>query len=674
MNLDKLKESARRFEQKEDWRRAIEVYRRALGELETQGDPVPDPSVYNRVGDLQMKVSDIHGAVHSYEQALELYADQGFFNNAIALGGKILRVDPGRTSTYLRLAQLHARKNVVPDVRRNLGDYLERMAREHHLPKAIEALRGFAERFCRDAEMRAVVADLLAHVAPGAESGKALDALLSELRNTQETGDGGPGGAVPHVRGLVFLDTDPDWTPGSSEAGLSASGGVERVEGLNTVQDTLGEVDPGLQIEGLESAEFAPPEELDIERMDDLAQDESTFGDGIAVVSPDDLIQLDDLQDDPALGLIGGAEPPVEPVPLVSLGSPDVDRPPDGPALVVLDDEVDDDLLLDFEAEEAPFGASAEAPGAGRGHHTVAQPAADPVAATEARLAGHERAEAWGEALDVAAELVRLQPDSIPRYQKQVELAYLAGDRDGLTARYLELGDALLRSGMRAPAVAVYRRVLEHEPGHPRALGALASLGVAVELPAAAAPAAPPPPRQEYVDLGALILDDQPARDSRMRVESAEPTAPDDEDRTFREILDQFKRGIEENLDSEDFQAHYDLGIAFKEMGLLDEAIAQFQRALRWPEGRLKASEALGIAFHDKGRHAIAEAVLSRAIEGLPGTDDAKIGLIYWLGRALEAQGKEPAALGWYERALAVDIRFLDLADRIGRLGAGSSS
>jgi tetratricopeptide (TPR) repeat protein len=227
---------------------------------------------------------------------------------------------------------------------------------------------------------------------------------------------------------------------------------------------------------------------------------------------------------------------------------------------------------------------------------------------------------------------------------------------------------------MRAPAVAVYRRVLEHEPGHPRALGALASLGVAIELPAAAAPAVPPPPQQEYVDLGALILDDQPARDSRMRVESAEPTAPDDEDRTFREILDQFKRGIEENLDSEDFQAHYDLGIAFKEMGLLDEAIAQFQRALRWPEGRLKASEALGIAFHDKGRHAIAEAVLSRAIEGLPGTDDAKIGLIYWLGRALEAQGKEPAALGWYERALAVDIRFLDLADRIGRLGAGSSS
>jgi tetratricopeptide (TPR) repeat protein len=197
-------------------------------------------------------------------------------------------------------------------------------------------------------------------------------------------------------------------------------------------------------------------------------------------------------------------------------------------------------------------------------------------------------------------------------------------------------------------------------------------LGVAVDPPAPA-PTSEPPARNDYVDLGALILDDVPAPDSRMKVEASEPEPSDDEDQTFRETLEAFKRGIEDNLDSEDFQSHYDLGIAFKEMGLLDEAIAQFQRALRSPEGRLKASEALGIAFFDKGRHAIAEAVLSRGVASLPGADDEKIGLIYWLGRALEAQGKEPEALPCYERALAVDIRFLDIADRISRLSAGKN-
>jgi tetratricopeptide (TPR) repeat protein len=156
-----------------------------------------------------------------------------------------------------------------------------------------------------------------------------------------------------------------------------------------------------------------------------------------------------------------------------------------------------------------------------------------------------------------------------------------------------------------------------------------------------------------------------------MRVDQGEPESEEDVD--FRETLDQFMQGVNANIDAGDFQAHYDLGIAFKEMGLLDEAIAQFQKALRAPDGRLRASEALGSAFFEKGRFAIAEAVLSRAIDSLPEADDAKIALIYWLGRALEAQGKGEAAVRCYERALAVDITFLDLGDRLQRLNSESA-
>ena len=106
-------------------------------------------------------------------------------------------------------------------------------------------------------------------------------------------------------------------------------------------------------------------------------------------------------------------------------------------------------------------------------------------------------------------------------------------------------------------------------------------------------------------------------------------------------------------------------------MGLLDEAIAEFQKALRAPEGRLRTSEALGQAFFEKGQFAVSEAVLGRAVDGVEGGDEAKIGLIYWLGRALEAQGNAADAITNYERAMAVDIRFMDLSDRIHRLTAG---
>jgi tetratricopeptide (TPR) repeat protein len=170
--------------------------------------------------------------------------------------------------------------------------------------------------------------------------------------------------------------------------------------------------------------------------------------------------------------------------------------------------------------------------------------------------------------------------------------------------------------------------------------------------------------------LGSLIFDEPPSRDTRIRVDQQAPI--EDEDAAFHEALEQFKRGIDENIDAEDYQAHYDLGIAFKEMGLLDEAIAQCQKALRAPEGRLKTSEQLGISFFDKGRFAIAEAVLRRAIESLSGGDEDKIGLIYWLGRSLESQRRFEEALRFYERALAVDIRLLDVGDRVQRLTTGA--
>ena len=174
----------------------------------------------------------------------------------------------------------------------------------------------------------------------------------------------------------------------------------------------------------------------------------------------------------------------------------------------------------------------------------------------------------------------------------------------------------------------------------------------------------------DFVDFASMVLEEKGPRDTRMRIDRREPEG-DDEQREFKEILEQFKRGIDQNVDSDDYQAHYDLGVAFKEMGLLDEAIAEFQKALRSPEGRLRTSEALGICFYDKAQYAISETVLRRAAETVDGGDEAKIGLLYWLGRAAEAQGKTADALGAYERALAVDIRFMDLSDRMHRLTAG---
>ena len=200
MNLEKLKDTARKFEQKEDWRRAIEVYLKAIQQIESGQETSPDLSLYNRVGDLYLKTNDTSSAVRSYERAVDLYADQGFFNNAIALCGKILRVNPGRTQTYLKLAQLHARKNVVIEAKRNLIEFLERMNALGQLDQAFQSVKEFADQFSGSQEIRLMLVELLRAASREDEAREQLEKLAGEIegrdrpdRRSQEIPEVGPG-------------------------------------------------------------------------------------------------------------------------------------------------------------------------------------------------------------------------------------------------------------------------------------------------------------------------------------------------------------------------------------------------------------------------------------------------------------------------------------------------
>ena len=283
----------------------------------------------------------------------------------------------------------------------------------------------------------------------------------------------------------------------------------------------------------------------------------------------------------------------------------------------------------------------------------------------------YEGKEDWVQAEGLADEILRLDPNSVRHHQKQVEYAFRRNDKGRLIEAYLGLSDALMRSGALDRARAVYQRVLEHDQKNARALSALSTLEPPAEEKKAAAAgprlkAGPPVATGDFVDLGALVLENEGPRDARLRVQDEEPTG--DEQRDFDEMLAQFKKGIEASLGAEDVQAHYDLGIAFKEMGLIDEAIGEFQKALRGAEQRLRTSEALGMCFFEKGQFNVAATVLKRAVETDQGGDEDKIGLLYWLGRCEQEQGHSAEALAFHQRVFAVDIRFQDVSDRVKSL------
>ena len=82
------------------------------------------------------------------------------------------------------------------------------------------------------------------------------------------------------------------------------------------------------------------------------------------------------------------------------------------------------------------------------------------------------------------------------------------------------------------------------------------------------------------------------------------------------DIFKEFKKGVDKQLGQEDYDTRYNLGIAYKEMGLIDEAIAEFQLAARTRGRLLECSSMLGICFMDKGMPKLAIEVVREGTEG----------------------------------------------------------
>ena len=305
------------------------------------------------------------------------------------------------------------------------------------------------------------------------------------------------------------------------------------------------------------------------------------------------------------------------------------------------------------------------------------------VAELESTLAGFERDGDLDTAASVAEEIVRIAPTVIRYHQKRVEFAFRASDRMRLAEAYVELADALVRDGQSAKARVVYQRVLEIAPDDIRAQAALETIAeapapaepaprrstTAIKKPApgasaaTASPASKQPAEDEFISLGDWLRDEEEPKSTRMVVEEKEPTG--DEQADFADMLRKFKQGVSDNVDEEDHEAHYDLGVAYKEMGLLDEAISEFQKSLRGPKNRVRAIEALGQCFVEKLQFPVAATILQRALAEPGVTDESLVGVLYLLGTISEELDLFPDAKKFYQRVFAVDIQFRDIGDRL---------
>src|SRR5437870_2672179 len=158
--LEKLKDKAKGLEAR-DPRGAIEAWLEVLKVQEEEGDPNPDLSIYNRIGDLYLKVKDPAQAADFYDRAVDRYAELGFHNNAIAMCNKVLRNAPGRQTTYLKLAKLYAAKGFISEAKQNFVEYAERMKGMGKIQHAFAALKEFTDISPESANLREMLSEHL---------------------------------------------------------------------------------------------------------------------------------------------------------------------------------------------------------------------------------------------------------------------------------------------------------------------------------------------------------------------------------------------------------------------------------------------------------------------------------------------------------------------------------
>jgi tetratricopeptide (TPR) repeat protein len=196
---------------------------------------------------------------------------------------------------------------------------------------------------------------------------------------------------------------------------------------------------------------------------------------------------------------------------------------------------------------------------------------------------------------------------------------------------------------------------------------------VAAEAPAKASPAPPEKgtvaePAGGYVDLGAMILGGASGREKTTRFKVAYEEPSGNEQADFAKMLSQFKEKVAENIDTGDVRAHHDLGTAYKEMGLLQEAVSAFQAALRAAPEHLPTYELMGQTFLEMGQPEAAVRTLQRALKIHSGVEDEFVGIYYYLAQAYEALDKNESAVEYYDRVFSLDINFADVTERLREL------
>lgn len=235
-------------------------------------------------------------------------------------------------------------------------------------------------------------------------------------------------------------------------------------------------------------------------------------------------------------------------------------------------------------------------------------------------------------ALMLLQKVIKVDPQNLAIRRRVADLCLEEKRTDQAIEEYLRIAQEYQRLGQAEEAGTFYERILAIAPSHQEArrhaerlqasvretlepvvmeiedtmIEAVAHTDASADLPATDSPGQFGEATIEFQVEGLDV-----AAEAFMLEVAGFPPAMDDEWAALREPRG---LGIADHRDAEACNRQYDLGVAYKEMGFMADAIEEFQAAMRGPTRFVDACAMVAACYRAQQRHASAIAFLDRVL------------------------------------------------------------
>ena len=570
------------------------------------GENEVDPYDHVYLGDLLLRLGESEEALSSWESAVASYEKVGLYRNAIAICKKILRLDARRVRVHRSLGDLFHREGLITEALTHLLVYLDAFRDVHALPNGYADTLDQAAGICAANQIEPTLR-LADHYARIGREDRSAELLQNLAECVAETG-------------TDDLEAELRDRVRAAQAGFLAR---QSAEGAPVPIDPPGAL----------TVEFsAEPPEAEPSQVEDVPAP------GAPVVTEAVLSS--------GVGWSDGFEE--ESVPSPARTEPEEFSGFEHFPTPSRDPVTEGIPPADAEEEIEPISTE-ETDAGGPGFHSLL-----------AHADAAEAAGSWAEARGICEQLLHERPLDPTLLERLVRASRGMADATAEIHYLVLLGDAWIEEGELPKALPIFLQVQRCDRGNPTARRRLArfrEMGL---------------PGTESVSDGA----DEEADSMRGVLETSgahvsigSDAIRSDEWVDLGALLEEFRQGVKNQIDGDDFQSHYDLAVSDQAMGLYEEALEQAEMVVGHSqvplEMELSVRELRGNCLMQMERHREAVHEFRTALEKAGDEPVRRWSILYHLGLALQSAGEWREAAEAFETILNGSPGYLDAPERL---------